>query len=138
MEHFGISWGKRAKGMNAPGKVSVVLRWPQLQVRVHQESTKTANGSRCFHLAELQKKDDIFSGTNRASCVCQCTKGLGACASNFTNRVSYQTTIEIAKVSPTRTEGRAMVRPAGTKFDCKNGTYSIPPSEWQTFSWIPE
>jgi len=92
----------------------------------------------CFNLSEFQKKDDVFTGTTRFSCVCEYTKGLGVYARNFTNRVTDQTTIEITKVSPTRIEGRAMVRPTGTKFDCAKGTYSKPPSEWQAFSWIPE
>jgi hypothetical protein len=133
--------------------------------RNHKQQEKTKNatcGPRQGHWQQMNRKRDAnltacdkgdtgssrasgqnvpgvyFALPNRASCACEYTKGLGVYARNFTNRVSGQTTIEITKVSPTRIEGRAMVRPAGTKFDCKNGTYTKPPSEWQTFSWIPE
>jgi S1-C subfamily serine protease len=92
----------------------------------------------CFNLAELQKRGDVFSGKVRYSCVCQYTKGLGAYARTFTNRVSHETEEEITKLGPTRIEGRSMVRPKGTKFDCKKGEFSNPPSEWQEFTWIPE
>jgi S1-C subfamily serine protease len=92
----------------------------------------------CFNLAELQKKGDVFSGKGRYSCVCQYTKGLGVYARTFTNRVSDETAEEITKLGPTRIEGRSMVRPKGTKFDCKKGEFSNPPGEWQNFTWIPE
>jgi S1-C subfamily serine protease len=92
----------------------------------------------CFNLAELQKQGDVFAGTGRTSCVCEYTKGLGVYARTYTNRVTDQEEIEITKVSPTRIEGRAKVRPTGTKFDCRKGTYSKPPSEWQSFTWISE
>ena len=92
----------------------------------------------CFNLAELQKKGDVFSGKGRYSCVCEYTKGLGVYARTFTNRVSDETEEEITKLGPTRIEGRSMVRPKGTKFDCKKGEFSKPPSEWQNFTWIPE
>lgn len=92
----------------------------------------------CFVLGDLQKQGNIFSGTERSSCVCQYTKGLGIYARTYTNRFNDQTTMEISKVDPTRIEGRLMARPAGTKFDCQKGTYSKPPSEWTTFAWIPE
>jgi hypothetical protein len=92
----------------------------------------------CFNLAELQKKGDVFSGKGRFSCVCQYTKGLGVYARTFTNRVSDETAEEITKLGPTRIEGRSMVRPKGTNFDCKKGEFSKPPSEWQNFTWIPE
>jgi V8-like Glu-specific endopeptidase len=92
----------------------------------------------CFNLAELHKRADVFSGVGRYSCVCQYTKGLGAYARSFTNRVSDEHAEEITKIGPTRIEGRAMVRPKGTKFDCKKGEFSNPPSEWEQFAWIPE
>jgi len=99
------------------------------------ESQKNAG---CFSLAELQKKGEVFSGKGRYSCVCEYTKGLGAYARTFTNRVSDETAEEITKIGPTRTEGRSMVRPKETKFDCKKGEFSKQPSEWQGFTWIPE
>jgi len=74
----------------------------------------------------------------RSSCVCQYTRGLGTYARTFTNRVTDETAIEITNVTPTRIEGRAMARPKGTKFDCKKGEFSKPPSEWENFTWIPE
>ena len=92
----------------------------------------------CFSLAELQKKGDVFSGKNRYSCVCQYTKGLGVYARTLTNRASDENAEEITKLGPTRIEGRSMVRPKETKFDCKKGEFSKPPSEWQNFTWIPE
>jgi hypothetical protein len=92
----------------------------------------------CFNLSELQKKDDIFVGTARTSCSCQYTKGLGIYARTYSNKWSYQTEIEISKIGPTRIEGRSMEHPQNTKFDCQKGTFSKPPSEWQTFTWIPE
>jgi len=92
----------------------------------------------CFNLAELQKSGEVFSGKGRFSCVCQYTKGLGAYARTFKNRVSDEAAMEITKIGPTRIEGRSMVRPKGAKFDCKKGEYSKPPSEWENFTWIPE
>ena len=92
----------------------------------------------CFNLAELQKNGDVFSGKARYSCVCQYTKGLGGYARTLTNRVTDETAVEITKLGPTRIEGRSMVRPKGTKFDCKKGEFSNPPSEWKSFTWIPE
>jgi hypothetical protein len=92
----------------------------------------------CFNLAELEKKGDVFSGKGRQSCVCQYTKGLGAYVRTFTNRVSDERAEEITKLGPTRIEGRLMVRPKGAKFDCQKGEFSKPPSEWESFTWIPE
>jgi S1-C subfamily serine protease len=93
----------------------------------------------CFNLAELQKKEgDIFSGVGRSSCVCEYTQGLGVYARTYTNRFTDHSEIEITNIGPTRIEGRALTRPTGTKFDCKKGAYSKPPSEWQPFAWIPE
>jgi S1-C subfamily serine protease len=92
----------------------------------------------CFTLAEFLKNGDVFSGKVRHSCVCQYTKGLGGYAQTFTNRVSDETAMEITKLGPTRIEGRSMVRPKGTKFDCKKGEFDKPPSEWENFTWIPE
>lgn len=92
----------------------------------------------CFTLAEFQKHGDVFSGKVRHSCVCQYTKGLGVYAQTFTNRVSDETAMEITKLEPTRIEGRSMVRPKGTKFDCKKGEFSKPAGEWENFTWIPE
>jgi S1-C subfamily serine protease len=92
----------------------------------------------CFNLAELQKNGAVFSGKNRSSCVCQYTKGLGAYARSFSNRVSDETTEELTKIEPTRIEGRSMVRTKGTKFDCSKGQFSQPPTEWESFTWIPE
>jgi S1-C subfamily serine protease len=92
----------------------------------------------CFILADLQKQGDIFSGTERTSCVCEYTKGLGIYARTYTNRFTDQTTMEITKIDPMRIEGRLMTRPAGTKFECQKGTYSKPLSEWTSFAWIPE
>src|SRR5882762_695338 len=97
------------------------------------EAEKSAG---CFNLSEFQKKDDIFTGMTRFSCVCQYnSKWDGRLLSN---RDTVQTEIEISKISPTRIEGRAMQSPPNTKFDCQKGTPSKPPSEWQTFAWIPE
>ena len=59
-------------------------------------------------------------------------------AQTFTNRVSDETAMEITKLEPTRIEGRSMVRPKGTKFDCEKGEFSEPRSEWENFAWIPE
>jgi hypothetical protein len=92
----------------------------------------------CFTLAELQKNGDVFSGKTRHSCVCQYTKGLGGYAQNFTNRFTDEAAMELTSITPTRIEGRAMVRPKGTKFDCKKTEFSKPPSEWENFTWIPE
>jgi len=92
----------------------------------------------CFNLSELQKKDDIFVGTNRISCVCRYTRGLGVYAQSYNSKFTYQAEIEISKLSPTRIEGRTMLHPPNARFDCQRGTFSKPPSEWQTFAWIPE
>lgn len=92
----------------------------------------------CFNLSELQKKEDIFAGMGRSSCICQYTKGLGVYARTYSNRFTDQSEIEITKMSPTRIEGRYMVRVKETKFDCQKGSFSKPPTEWETFAWIPE
>ncbi len=92
----------------------------------------------CFNLDDLQKKGDIFSGTGQSSCVCQYTKGLGVYARTYTGRFTLQYEIEITKLGPTRIEGRLTAPPKGSKLDCQKGTYTKPPSEWQTFDWIPE
>lgn len=92
----------------------------------------------CFFLSDLQKKGDIFSGTARSSCVCQYSRGLGAYAQTYTNRVKDETSIEINSITPTRIEGRVLNRPKGTKFDCRKGEFSKSPSEWENFAWIPE
>jgi S1-C subfamily serine protease len=92
----------------------------------------------CFNLADLHKEGDIFTGTGRDSCVCQYSKGLGVYAREYTNRFTIQYTTEISTLGPTRIEGRTLIPPKGTKFDCPKGVYEKPPSEWQPFSWIPE
>jgi hypothetical protein len=102
---------------------------------VRPEAEKSAG---CFNLAELQKKEDIFVGTGRNHCVCQYTKGLGVYAQTYSNWFTDQYEIEINKIGPTRIEGRAKVPPPNAKFDCQKGTFAKPPSEWQTFAWIPE
>lgn len=92
----------------------------------------------CFNISDLQRKGDVFSGTGRTHCVCQYTKGLGGYARNFTNSFTAQYEIEITKLSPTRIEGRTTVPPKDAKLDCKKGAYTKPPTEWETFAWIPE
>jgi S1-C subfamily serine protease len=92
----------------------------------------------CFNMAELQQKGAVFSGTNRSRCFCEYTLGLGVYARTYTNWITDQTQVEITNIAPTRIEGRAMVRPTGSKFNCKKGTYSKPPSDWLSFTWIPE
>jgi hypothetical protein len=52
--------------------------------------------------------------------------------------VSDQNPIEITSVTPTRIEGRSLIRPKEAKLDCRKGEFSKPPSEWQNFTWIPE
>jgi S1-C subfamily serine protease len=97
-----------------------------------------AKNAGCFNLSELQKQGGIFTGTGRYSCVCQYTRGLGLYARTYTNRFTDQWGIEITSIGPTRIEGRVMEHPKGTKFDCRKGSYSRPPSEWQPFTWIHE
>lgn len=99
------------------------------------EAQKSAG---CFFLSDLKKQSDVFSGTARSGCVCQYTRGVGVYARTFTNRVTDETSIEITSITPTRIEGRSMIRPKGTKFDCKKAEFSKPPSEWEPFVWIPE
>lgn len=115
-----------------------VLRRDGDRVYVETVLSEAQKNAGCFFLSDLQKKGDIFSGNVRSSCVCAYTRGLGAYARNFTNRFTDQTAIEITSITPTRIEGRAMARPKGTKFDCKKGEFSKPPSEWENFTWIPE
>jgi len=92
----------------------------------------------CFNMADLQQKGDVFSGTGRSSCVCEYTKGLGVYARTYTNHFTVQYEIEISKLSPSRIDGRTTVPSKDSKLDCKKGAYSKPPSEWETFAWIPE
>jgi len=89
-------------------------------------------------MADLQGKGDFFSGTVKVNCVCQYAKGLGQYARTLTNRFTLESTIEITKLSPTRIEGRTIVPPKDSKFDCAKGGYTKPPSEWESFAWIPE
>jgi hypothetical protein len=92
----------------------------------------------CFNLAELRKQGDVFTGTNRESCVCQYTKpGLGGPVTE-TTRYTLETTVEISEVTPTRIEGRSLMPPKDTRIDCEKGQYSKPASEWRPFTWIPE
>jgi hypothetical protein len=92
----------------------------------------------CFILSDLQKKGDIFSDIMRSSCVCQYTAGRANMRETVTNHVSDETTVEIISITPTRIEGRGLARPKGTKFNCRKGEFSKPPSEWENFTWIPE
>ena len=39
------------------------------------------------------------------------------------NRYTIETEIEISKLGPTRIEGRNLIVPANTKFDCQKGTF---------------
>jgi S1-C subfamily serine protease len=146
--------GLRAKLANQPDVFksdAFPSRWKSLQSgttkiirrdgdRIYVETvmSEAEKNEGCFNLSELQKKDDIFAGTGRSSCVCQYTKGLGVYARSYTNKYGDQSEIEISKIGPTRIEGRFLMRPPNTKFDCEKGTYSKPPSEWVTFAWIPE
>lgn len=88
----------------------------------------------CFQMADLKGKE-YFSGTVRFSCVCQYTKGLGKL---LTNRFTWEHTIEITLLSPTRIEGREVVPPKDAKLDCAKGDYDQPANRWQEFVWIPE
>jgi S1-C subfamily serine protease len=115
-----------------------VLRRDGDRIYVETVVSEAQKSAGCFFLSDLQKKADIFSGTSRSSCVCEYTRGLGAYARTFTNRVTDETAIEITSITPTHIEGRAMTRPKGTKFDCKKGEFSKSPTEWQIFTWIPE
>jgi S1-C subfamily serine protease len=115
-----------------------VLRRDSDRIYVETVLSDAQKNAGCFFLSDLQKKGDNFSGTVRSSCVCEYTRGLGAYARNFTNRVTDETAIEITSITPTRIEGRIMVRSKGTKFDCKKAEFSKPPSEWENFTWIPE
>jgi V8-like Glu-specific endopeptidase len=115
-----------------------VLRRDGDRIYVETVLPEAQKNAGCFFLSDLQKKGDIFSGNVRSSCICEYTRGLGAYARNFTNRYTDETAIEITSITPTRIEGRAMARPKGTKFDCKKGEFSKPPSEWENFTWIPE
>jgi V8-like Glu-specific endopeptidase len=115
-----------------------VLRREGDRIYVETVLPEAQKNAGCFFLSDLQKKGDIFSGNARSSCVCAYMRGLGVYAQNFTNRFKDEAAIEITSITPTRIEGRVMVRPKGTKFDCKKGEFSKPPSEWENFAWIPE
>ena len=115
-----------------------ILRRDGDRIYVETELSEAQKNAGCFFLSDLQKKGGIFSGTVRSSCVCEYTRGLGAYARTFTNRVTDETSIEITSLTPTRIEGRSLIRPKGTKFDCKKAEFSKPPSEWENFTWIPE
>jgi Trypsin len=117
---------------------SKTLRREGDRIYVETVLSEAQKNAGCFWLSDLQKKGDIFIGTARSKCVCQYTRGLGEYARAFTNYVTDETSIEITNITPTRIEGRAMIRPKGTKLDCKKAEYSKPPSEWEDFTWIPE
>jgi S1-C subfamily serine protease len=109
-----------------------IVRRDDDKIYVETVLSEAAKNAGCINLAELQKKDNIFVGIVRYSCVCQ--YGLKR------NRYSSETPIEISKITSTRIEGLAHQEPNGAKIDCKNGRYSKPSSEWPTieFTWIPE
>ncbi len=90
----------------------------------------------CFNMADLRRKGDIFSGTGRNSCVCEYRSAWDG--TPHTNRFTVEYQVEITKLSPTRIEGRTIVPSKDSKLDCKKGAYSKPPSDWETFAWIPE
>lgn len=117
---------------------SKVLRRDGDRIYVETVLSEAEKNAGCFFVSDLKKQGDIFTGTARSRCVCEYTRGLGAYAQTFTNRVTDEVSIELTSITPTRIEGRAMARPKGTKFDCKKGEYSKPPSEWRPFVWIPE
>jgi S1-C subfamily serine protease len=114
-----------------------IIRRDEDRVYVETLRPDAEKAAGCFNLAELQKKDDIFVGSGRSSCVCQYTKGLGIYAQTYSNRFTIQYEIEISKIGPSRIDGRSMSPPLNTKFDCQKGTF-VKPSEWVTFTWIPE
>lgn len=92
----------------------------------------------CFNMADLQKDSEVYSGTNKYSCVCQYRKHtLTAGYQILTNRFTEEEPIEITRVSPTRIEGIGHASPENSKFDCEKGSHSKPPVA-QQFVWIPE
>lgn len=131
-EDFPAHWKSLVTG------TTKIIRRDGDRIYIETQMPDAAKNAGCFNLAELEKKGDIFSGTLRIGCVCQYQVGLGVYARSYTNRFSDQTDIEIAKIDPTRIEGRVMQRPTGAKFDCRKGTYNKPPSDWVSFDWIPE
>jgi len=70
---------------------------------------EAAKNAGCFSLAELQKKDDIFVGTGRYSCVCQYNSKWDGRL--LTNKFTLEDEVEISKISPTRIEGIAKKGP---------------------------
>jgi S1-C subfamily serine protease len=117
---------------------SKIVRRDGERVYVETVQSDAQKNAGCFDMADLQHKGDVFSGTDRHSCVCQYTRGLGTYARTLTNKFTFEYQIEITKISPTRIEGRVLVPPKDSKLECQKGTFSKPPSEWETFAWIPE
>jgi S1-C subfamily serine protease len=110
-----------------------IIRRDDDRVYVETLRPEAEKAAGCFNLAELQKKNDIFVGLGRSSCVCQYNSIWDGRL--LTNRFTLQYEIEINKIGPARIEGRTMTPPLNAKFDCQKGTF-IKPSEWLTFVWI--
>ncbi len=84
------------------------------------------------HTYEFRKVDERFVGTYR---------GVAACYARWIDewkQCRVEQSAELSSVSPTRIEGRLLVPPEGTKFDCRRCKYQAKPSEWSEFVWVPE
>jgi len=115
------------------------IHFESLTKKIETRSPEAAKQAGCFSLADLQKKGDTYSGTNKDSCVCQYQKRRGRSAffDTITNRYTNEWPIEITKLTPTRIEGIGTGEPQDAKFNCEKRTYSKPPVQIP-FVWIPE
>lgn len=102
--------------------------------RVFSEDERKLGVSSLF---ELKKQGDKYVGTLRERWVWWKTYFALPNEKFVTDRCSWETSIEISSVTPTRIEGRGLFEPKGAKFDKKKCVYSKP-LEWQSFTWIPE
>lgn len=87
-----------------------------------------------FQTAEVRKNGNVFSGVVRFGGVCRWYRGFGDWR---TNSCRFEKQAEFTNVSKDRIDGRMMVPPSDSKFDCKRCRHSKA-DEWQSFTWIPQ
>jgi hypothetical protein len=86
-------------------------------------------------MAELRKQGDRWVGTSRRRIPCQTGDGVWTTIKRKT--CSFEESIEIVLLTPTRMEGNAVSPPDTAQFKCGPCKYSQPSTK-QDFVWIPE
>lgn len=85
--------------------------------------------------SELHKGKNGYSGTERMVMACSYLDRWKN--TEVTSHCSFEYPIEIPILSVSRIEGRILIAPRDSKFDCKKCTFNKR-AAWQSFVWIPE